>query len=183
MKSLIRFGLFLILFTTHFILTPAAFAENAMPWDAADAQRDAEEEMLGDEQQAESEMDSSLYGRVTNVNPNLNLLSVLPTDSDESPELEEAMDISPQYFRTDSKTTFTGIDGLQDITSGDYVTVDFYEFHSTNIATGITFEKEGEQNSGNGSSGNMPKQYQEDEEDFPGTITPDPEGNSKDLVG
>jgi len=125
------------------ILTPtrASFANNAIPWDAREDEKEAQEEMISDEKSAQEEMSTSIYGRITNINFSGKVLSLLPTDEVENEEAEEDDEDTTQEYRFKSNTTVSGIDSLRELSPGDYVTLDYYDFEDRNEVTEITFDK------------------------------------------
>lgn len=124
---------------------PALLADNnAQPWDEVEEERDAQEEMTNDERAAQEEMSSSLYGRITSIDLDAKVLSLLPTDEVEDKEEEEDDEISPREYHFTSDTPLAGLGSLSEISPGDYVTLDYYAFRDRNRITRIDFDKHGE---------------------------------------
>ena len=117
---------------------------NAQPWGEQEAERDAQEEITSEEKSAQEEMGSSIYGRITNINMNEKILSLLPTDEVEDKEEEDDDDDTSQDYHFKSDTTLTGIDSLGELSPGDYVTLEYYAFRDKNRITEISFDKHGE---------------------------------------
>ncbi|MFA7001797.1 MAG: hypothetical protein WC352_06610 [Candidatus Omnitrophota bacterium] len=149
-------------------------------WDEAEDEREAAEEVASDSLAAAQEMGSGIYGRVENCDPAANRLTVLPTDTVENTDLEDALNVDPQTFRVTKKTTLTGIRSLSEITFGDFVTVDYYAFRGSNIASQVTFEKAAEHSE---ESDHTAPSGQKDLADFPVTTTADQDKGNEDLVG
>lgn len=129
-----------------FMAVPVASANNAMPWDAQEDEMAAREEMNADEKSAQEEMSSSIYGRITSLDLRGKVLSLLPTDQVENEEAEDDDEDTPAEYRFKSNTTVTGIDSLRELSPGDYVTVEYYEFKDRNEITEIVFDKHSENN-------------------------------------
>ncbi|MBI4710963.1 MAG: hypothetical protein HY767_00645 [Candidatus Omnitrophica bacterium] len=97
--------------------------------------------MTSHERSAEEEMSSSIYGRITNINMDEKILSLLPTDEVEDKEEEDDDGDAPQdyYFRSD--TPLTGMGSLSELAAGDYVTLEYYNFRDKNRIREISFDK------------------------------------------
>jgi hypothetical protein len=111
----------------------------AQSWDEEEAERSANSEILADQQEAQREMDTKIYGRVTEIDPDRNIILLVPTKWVDDGTI---MGSSDRYF-VESDATFTGRSSLEDISVGDYITIDYYVFGDLNRATGIIFEKRG----------------------------------------
>ncbi|MFH1800488.1 MAG: hypothetical protein ABH891_06560 [Candidatus Omnitrophota bacterium] len=136
--------LFLLLCCTlSLMLTPRLLlaSSNAQPWDEQEAERDAQEEITSEEKSAQEEMGSSIYGRITSIDPNAKVLSLLPTDEVENKEEEDDDEDTSQDYHFKSDTTLTGIDELSELSPGDYVTLEYYTFRDKNRVTEIVFDK------------------------------------------
>jgi hypothetical protein len=128
------------------MLTPRLLLanSNAQPWDEQEAERDAQEEITGEEKSAAEEMSSSIYGRITSIDLNTRILSLLPTDEVEDKQEEDDDDDTSQDYHFTSGTTLTGVDELSDLAPGDYVTLEYYTFRDKNRITEISFDKKEE---------------------------------------
>jgi hypothetical protein len=124
---------------------------NAQPWDEQEAERNAQEEITSEEKSAQEEMGSSVYGRITSIDPNAKILSLLPTDEVENKEEEDDDDDTSQDFHFNSDTTLTGIDEISELAPGDYVTLEYYTFRDKNRTTEISLDKD---NTGKNDSSN-----------------------------
>ena len=133
-----------VLTVLTFMAPPISFANNAMPWDAQEDEMAAREEMNADEKSAQEEMSSSIYGRITSIDLRRKVLSLLPTDEVENEEAEEDDEDTPEEYRFKSNTTVTGIDSLKELSPGDYVTLEYYEYEDRNEITEIVFDKHSE---------------------------------------
>ena len=141
MKLMNSFRLLSLLCALNLMLAPRLLLANAQPWDEQEAERNAQEEITSDEKSAQEEMSSSIYGRITSIDQNARVLSLLPTDEVENKEEEEDDDDASQDFHFNSDTTLTGIDDLSDLSAGDYVTLEYYTFRDKNRITEISFDK------------------------------------------
>ncbi len=116
-------------------------SSNAQPWDEQEAERNAQEEITSEEKSAAEELSSSVYGRITSIDPNIKVLSLLSTDEVENKEEEDDDEDAAQDYHFTSDTTLTGIDDLSDLAPGDYVTLEYYTFRDKNRITEISFDK------------------------------------------
>jgi hypothetical protein len=128
---------------------------NAQPWDEQEAERNAQEEITSEEKSAQEEMGSSIYGRITSIDPNAKVLSLLPTDEVENKEEEDDDDDTSQDFHFNSDTTLTGIDEIGDLAPGDYVTLEYYTFRDKNKVTEISLDRDDTSKN----DGSSPKEY------------------------
>jgi len=144
MKPMNVLHLITVLTVLTFMAPPISFANNAMPWDAQEDEMAAREEMNADEKSAQEEMSSSIYGRITSIDLRRKVLSLLPTDEVENEEAEEDDEDTPEEYRFKSNTTVTGIDSLKELSPGDYVTLEYYEYEDRNEITEIVFDKHSE---------------------------------------
>ena len=141
MKLMNSFRLLSLLCALNLMLAPRLLLANAQPWDEQEAERDAREEITSEEKSAAEELSSSVYGRITSIDQNTKVLSLLLTDEVENKEAEEDDDDASQDFHFNSDTTLTGIDDLSDLSAGDYVTLEYYNFRDKNRITEISFDK------------------------------------------
>jgi hypothetical protein len=143
MKSMNSFHLLSLFCALSLMLIPRLLLANtnAQPWDEQEAERNAQEEITSEERSAQEEMGSSIYGRLTNINMNGKVLSLLPTDEVEDKEEEDDDEDASQDFHFTSDTTLTGIDSLDELSPGDYVTLEYYTFRDKNRITEISFDK------------------------------------------
>jgi len=141
MKPIYLFRSLVLCSALSFALTPYLFADNAQPWDEQDAERDAQEEMTSSERSAQEEMSSSIYGRITNINLDEKILSLLPTDEVEDTEEEDDDGDASQDYHFKSDTPLTGMGSLSELAAGDYVTLDYYNFRDKNRIREISFDK------------------------------------------
>jgi hypothetical protein len=141
MKLMNSVRLLSLLCALNLTLAPRLLLANAQPWDEQEAERNAQEEITSNEKSAQEEMSSSIYGRITSLDQNAKVLSLLPTDEVENKEEEEEDDDASQDFHFTSNTTLTGIDDLSDLSVGDYVTLEYYTFRDKNRITEISFDK------------------------------------------
>ena len=127
---------------------PVLFADNnAQPWDAVDAERDAQEEVNSEEKSAQEEMSSSVYGRITNIDRDAKIISLLPTDQVENEDEEEDDEITSAEYHFISNTPLEGLGELSELAVGDYVTLEYYAFRDRNRITEIVFDKHAENRS------------------------------------
>lgn len=127
------------------MLTPRLLAStNAEPWGEQEAERDAQEEITSEEKSAQEEMSSSIYGRITNIDVDAKVLSLLPTDQVENKEEEDDDEDTSQDYHFKSDTALTGVDSLSELSAGDYVTLEYFTFRDKNRITEISFDKHGE---------------------------------------
>lgn len=109
-------------------------------WDERDSEMSANREIYSDEQEADREIDTKVYGRVTDIDYDQNTIWLVPTgwgsDSTDAG--------SDQAYYIEPKANFTGRSSLDGISPSDYITINYYVFHDRNIATDIIFEKMGE---------------------------------------
>jgi hypothetical protein len=138
------FRIFALLGALIFVLAPALPADNAMPWGEQEAERDAQEEETFAEKSSQEEMSSSIYGRITGIDLQGKTLDLLPTDQVENEELEEDDDVTAQNYRFKSNTPLTGLSSFNELSPGDYVTLEYYAFQNSNRITEIVFDKHGE---------------------------------------
>lgn len=150
MKLMNSFPLFSLFCVLGLTLAPCSLpaSTNAEPWGEQEAERNAQEEITSEERSAQEEMSSSIYGRITNINMDEKILSLLPTDEVEDKEEEEDDDDAPQDYHFKSDTTLTGIDSLSELSPGDYVTLEYFMFRDKNRITEISFDKKEESESG-----------------------------------
>jgi PDZ domain-containing secreted protein len=141
MKPMHSFLLLSLFFILSLMLTPRLLLANAQPWDEQEAERNAQEEITSEERSAQEEMGSSIYGRITSIDLNAKVMSLLPTDEVEDKEEEDDDDDASQDYHFKSDTTLTGIDELSDLAPGDYVTLEYYTFRDKNRVTEISFDK------------------------------------------
>ena len=141
MKPLNLFYSLLLLYALVLMPARASFANNAMPWDAREDEKEAQDEMISDEKSAQEEMSSSIYGRIVGIDFGRKSLFLLPTDEVENETAEEDDEDTTQEYKIQSNTTVSGIDSLRELSPGDFVTLDYYEFEDRNEITDITFDK------------------------------------------
>lgn len=146
----IRSSLLSIFFALSLVLAPGASpaSTNAQPWGEQEAERDAQEEVTFAEKSAQQEMSSSIYGRITNINQDIKVLSLLPTDQVENKEEEEDDDVTSQDYHFTSSTPVTGLGSPSELVAGDYVNLEYYTFRDKNRITEISFDKHGKNESG-----------------------------------
>ena len=145
MRPMNLFYSLVLFFGLSFVFTPVLFADNAEPWDAREAERDAQEEVNSSERSSQEEMSSSIYGRIISINADSGVLSLLPTDQVENDEEDEEDDeVTSDEYHFKSNTTLTGLDSFSELSPGDFVTLDYYNFQDRNRLLEITFDKHGE---------------------------------------
>lgn len=127
-----------------FFPQPSEASTNAQPWGEQEAERDAQEEITFAEKSAQEGMSSSIYGRITNINQDLKVLSLLPTDQVENKEEEDDDDDTSQDYHFTSSTPLTGLGSLSELVAGDYVNLEYYTFRDKNKITEISFDKHNE---------------------------------------
>jgi hypothetical protein len=135
-----------ILCALSLVLAPGAShaSTNAQPWGEQEAERDAQEEITSEERSAQEGMSSSIYGRITNINQDMKVLSLLPTDQVENKEEEDDDDDTSQDYHFTSSTPITNMGSLNELVAGDYVNLEYYTFRDKNRITEISFDKHGE---------------------------------------
>lgn len=106
----------------------------AEPWDASSSDQNAEQEMRSDEATASVEMQGSVTGQVIGVNTALRALTIRG----------DALDDNIDTFFINRDTTFTTASSLDDIKSGDKVSIDYFVINDKNIADSILVEERGQ---------------------------------------
>ena len=139
----IRSSLLPLFCALSLVLTPRLLlaSTNAEPWGEQEAERDAQEEITSEEKSAQEEMSSSIYGRITSINQDMRVLSLLPTDQVEDKDEEEDDGDTSQDYYFKSDTTLTGTGSLSELSPGDYVNLEYYTFRDKNRITEISFDK------------------------------------------
>ncbi|MEE8360242.1 MAG: hypothetical protein V3S04_04880 [Candidatus Omnitrophota bacterium] len=133
---LVLVGIFFIIFNIFWYAVPSY----SQTWDERSAENDANREILADQQEAQREMGTKIYGRVTGIDADRNVISLTPTKWVDD---GTAMGDNDRYF-LESNVNFTGRSSLDEISVGDYITINYYIFGGLNRATDIIFEKQGE---------------------------------------
>lgn len=103
----------------------------AEPWDARSSSQNAESEMREDEAMASTEMQGSVTGQVISVNGSLKALTIR----------EDSLDSDIDTFYINRDTTFTVVSSLNEIKSGDRVTINYFVVNYNNIADSILLEE------------------------------------------
>ena len=105
-------------------------------------ERAAASEMYDDEEYASRDFPQNAYGEVTTVNAPSNTLII--QEKDKFNKAARLVDARTMVFVIEKSTTFKGGRSLEDIGTGDMVTVDYFTMNNRNMATNVIFEEQAE---------------------------------------
>ena len=117
-----------------------------MPWDMQEDIDAGQQEEAEDEEAAQQEMDSSVYGKLISVNVPGKTIVVEKEDAYSNKVIGGD---SPTIYTisVSQETTFVTADSLDDLNVGDNVQVDYYTFKDRRIAEHIILESSGSEKS------------------------------------